>query len=269
MVETASQTEAVASASDRPVERSHWWREVLISAAFYFLYSLVRDARGSKPVSELQARTNAKRIISLERHVGIFHEANVQHWFLGSRWLIRFLDDFYDTAHFVAVIVVLVVLFFVFPARYRLWRNTLAFTTGLALLGFYFFPLMPPRLLPAHYDFVDTLRVYGGLWNFSSGAINKISDQYAAMPSLHTSWSLWCALALMSVVRPWWGKILLALYPVLTIFSITVTANHYFADAIAGIALVAVSYVLAKFATARADRLHARLRARWSRARAA
>ena len=32
---------------------------------------------------------------------------------------------------------------------YPLWRNTLAVATGLALIGFALFPLMPPRLLPA------------------------------------------------------------------------------------------------------------------------
>ena len=64
------------------------------------------------------------------------------------------------------------------------WRNTLAFTTGLALLGFSLFPLMPPRLLSTDaefgagednpyftddYGFVDTLAEYGGLWSFNEG----------------------------------------------------------------------------------------------------
>jgi membrane-associated phospholipid phosphatase len=142
----------------------------------------------------------------------------------------------------------LILLFFRFPSHYRLWRNTLAFTTGLALIGFYFFPLLPPRLLPPQYHFVDTLRTIGGLWNFSSGAVNDVSNQYASMPSLHTAWSAWCALVVISMVKPWWGKLAL-LYPAVTIFCIVVTANHYFSDAIAGLALLGVSYLLGLLVT--------------------
>jgi hypothetical protein len=238
----------------RPIKRSHWWREVLIVGAFYGLYTLVRDLRGDKPVSAAQAFTNAKRLIHLERWVGLFHEANVQHFFLHDRWLIEACDDYYGSIHFIAAIGILLLLFFFFPANYRLWRNTLALATGLALIGFYFFPLMPPRLLPPGYHFVDTLRVVGGLWNFNSGPVNDVSNQYAAMPSLHTAWSTWCAAVAFSLIRPWWGKALVLLYPAVTIFAIVVTANHYFADAIAGLLLLGVSYLLAQALTRGLDR---------------
>lgn len=239
----------------RPLPRSHWWREVLIIAGFYALYSGVRDVRGTKPVSIFQAFTNAKRIIRVERFLGIFHESNLQHFFLHDRLLIEICNDFYASAYLVITIATLVVLFFWLPLRYRLWRNTLAFTTALALVGFLFFPLMPPRLLPPNYGFVDTLRVVGGIWNFSSGPVTHLSDQYAAMPSLHTAWSAWCAFVIMGLVRPWWGKALTLLYPALTIFAITVTGNHYFADAAVGLILVGVSYGLARVVTPWAERV--------------
>jgi membrane-associated phospholipid phosphatase len=249
----------------RPVKRSNWWREVILIAAFYGAYSLVRDLRGDKPVSVAQALTNAHRVIRFERWFGIFHEQAVQHWFLHDRDLLKFCDDFYGTAHFVAAIGILILLFFRFPERYRLWRNTLAFITGLALVGFYFFPLMPPRLLPAGYHFVDTLRAVGGLWNFSSGPVNDVSNQYAAMPSLHTAWSTWCALVVISIVRPWWAKALALLYPAFTVFCIVVTANHYFLDAIVGVLLVVVSYFLALLVTRKMDELAVRREARAAR----
>jgi hypothetical protein len=230
---------------------------VLIIATFYGLYTLVRDVRGDKPVSVFQATTNAHRIIHFERWLGMFHEAQIQHWFLHYRELIRLSDDFYGTIHFVAVVAVMALLFFRYPSRYRLWRNTLALTTGLALIGFSFFPVLPPRLLPAGYHFVDTLRVVGGLWSFSSGPVNDVSNQYAAMPSLHTSWSAWCALALIPLIRPVWGKMLVALYPLATIFCIIVTANHYIADVLAGLVLLGFSYVLAYVLAQHVDRRHA------------
>jgi len=244
------------------VQRSHWWREVLIIAAFYGLYTLVRDLRGDKPVSKFQAFTNAKRIIHGERWFGLFHEAAIQQVVLPHRWLIRLCDDYYGTFHFLLTVFVLVLLYFWFPERYRMWRNVLALVTGLALVGFYFFPLMPPRLLPPGYGFVDTLRVVGGLWNFSSGPVNDVSNQYAAMPSLHTAWSVWCACALASVIRPIWGRVLVFLYPAFTVFAIVVTANHYFADAIAGLLLLAVAILIVHPLTRALDRHAARRTAR-------
>ena len=80
---------------------------MLLIATFYGLYTLVRDVRGDRPVSVFQATTNAHRIIRLERALGLFHEANIQHWFLQYRELIRLCDDYYGTVHFVAAIGVL------------------------------------------------------------------------------------------------------------------------------------------------------------------
>lgn len=241
----------------RPAKRSQWWREVLIIAAFYGLYTLVRDIRGDKPVSALQAFTNARRLIHVERWFGLFHESDMQQFFLHDRWLIEACDDFYGTLHFIAAVTVLVVLFFWFPARYRLWRNTLAIATGLALIGFFFFPLMPPRLLPPGYHFVDTLKVVGGLWNFSSGPINDVSDQYAAMPSLHTTWAAWCAFAVYPLISPRGLRPVVFLYPAATIFTIVVTANHYFGDVIAGLLLLALSYAASRRLTRWLDRRQA------------
>ena len=113
------------------------------------------------------------------------------------------------------------------PERYPLWRNTLAFTTGFALIGFATFPLMPPRLLPVSYGFVDTLDKFGALWSFDSGAMHKISNQYAAMPSLHCAWAMWCLLVMWPQLKSVWARALLVLYPIATVYCIIVTANHY------------------------------------------
>ncbi len=121
-----------------------------------------------------------------------------------------------------------------FPKRYPLWRNTLAFTTGFALIGFATFPLMPPRLLPVSYGFVDTLDKFGALWSFDSGAMHKISNQYAAMPSLHCAWAMWCLLVMWPQLKSGWARALLVLYPIATVYCIIVTANHYWLDAVGG-----------------------------------
>jgi hypothetical protein len=237
-----------------PARRLRWWRELALIAVFYGLYSAVRDLHGSSDVTE--ARTNALSIVHAEQWLHVFTEQRLQAAFLGHRQVISLLDDYYGTVHFAAVVIVIFVLFRSFPERYALWRNTLAITTGLALVGFWLYPVMPPRLLPPSFHFVDTLEVIGGVWNFGSAPVATVSNQYAAMPSLHTAWSLWCAMAVMPMVRPRWGKIALLGYPALTVLCIIVTGNHYFADAAGGVVMLVVSYGLAHLLTGRATQWH-------------
>jgi hypothetical protein len=230
-----------------PRPRLRWWVEVVIIAAFYGLYSWTRDIHGDNTNAIGLATRNADRIIRFERDLHIFDEARIQHWFLQDHTFLSFWNDYYASVHFVAVIGVLLWLFFWRPAHYRFWRNTLAVCTALALVGFTFFPVLPPRLLPSSYHFVDTLRTIGGLWNFSSGPVNDVSNQYAAMPSLHTGWSTWAALALGASSRRRWVKVALLAYPAATIFCIVVTGNHYFADAAGGLVALGVAYLLVRF----------------------
>ncbi len=215
-----------------------WWKEVLYVAVFYGVYSVIRNTQGSAAVSEAKALDNALEIIRMEQALRIYVEEPIQELFLGWPGFIEAWNLFYGTFHFVVTVVALVLLFRRFPDRYPRWRNTLAFTTGLALIGFATYPLLPPRLLPASYGYVDTLRTYGSLWSFDSGAMSKISNQYAAMPSLHFAWAAWCTLVLVPILRRPWAVALAVLYPACTLFAVVVTGNHYILDAAAGAALL-------------------------------
>jgi hypothetical protein len=229
-----------------------WWREVLYILAFYFVYSVVRNMQGSASVGEQHAFQNALEIIDIERFLHIYNERAVQRAFLDYRGFIEFWNLFYGTFHFFVTIGALLLLFRRFPERYPKWRNVLACTTGVALVGFATYPLMPPRLLDQidpSFGFVDTLRVYGSLWSFDSGAMHKISNQYAAMPSLHFGWSSWCALVLIPALPRTWMKVIAVLYPFATTFSIVVTANHYWLDAVGGAVALAIGYGLGVIVT--------------------
>ena len=232
-----------------------WWKEVLYVLAFYLVYSAIRNTQGSASVSAAHALHNAMDIIRIERAVGAFHEQAVQAAVLHlGHAFIEFWNLFYGTFHFVVTAFALIYVFRRFPERYARWRNTLALTTALALIGFALYPLMPPRLLDLHglhYGFVDTLERFGSLWSFDSGTMEKISNQYAAMPSLHFAWSLWCMLILFPVLRHWWTKALAVLYPVCTLFAIVVTANHYVLDALGGAVCFGVGYALGGLVTRR------------------
>jgi hypothetical protein len=243
---------AEPSVAEPTAPRLYWWREVLTIGIFYGVYTLVRNF-GIASDATAEALRNAKQIIRIEEALSSFHEKAIQDAFIEWTWFIKFWDVFYGSAHFIVTIVAIVWMFRRAPERYPVWRNTLAVTVALALVGFTIYPLMPPRLLDNHglnYGFVDTLQEVGGLWSFNSGTMSKISNQYAAMPSLHFAWSTWCACVLVPMIKPLWGKALMAMYPVITVFCIVVTANHYWIDALGGGIVLLIGYLVGgKFLT--------------------
>jgi PAP2 superfamily len=220
----------------------YWWIEILAIILFYMVYSAIRNANEG---GTADAFANARELISWQKALGINHEEWLQDWALHFRPLIIAMNYVYGSLHFVVTAGVGIFLYRRWTNDFPLWRNTLAVTTGLALIGFILWPLMPPRLLPESYGFVDTLAKYPTFWSFNSGAVSKISNQYAAMPSLHFGWSGWCALVLLTTLPRNWMKVLAVVYPFATTFSIVVTGNHYWLDAAGGAVALALGYGLA------------------------
>jgi hypothetical protein len=231
--------------------RLAWWRELLLVGMLYVVYETVRNISAGDPGD---AFGNALRIIDWQRGLGIYHELGIQDWALRFEPLIVASNIFYGTAYIVATLGVLVWLYRHVPNDYPLWRNTLAAGTLLALVGFASFPLMPPRLLDPMGDgrpfgFVDTLVDYPTLWSFESDTMQAISNQFAAMPSLHCGWAFWAAAALWPRVRTPWMRAVAVLYPTLTIFVVVATGNHFFLDAVGGAFVFAVGYLVARLIT--------------------
>lgn len=226
----------------RDGSRLYWWVEVVAIVAFYLVYSATRNASEG---TEAEAFTHARQVIGWEKALGLYFEETWQDWALHFTPLIVVMNYIYGSLHFVITAVVIVYLFRRHPDDYPVWRNTLAVATGLALVGFIVWPLMPPRLLDASYGYVDSLARYPTIWSFNSGTIQDLSNQYAAMPSLHFAWSAFSTLALAPrVTRPWMRWALWA-YPVVTLLSIVLTANHYWLDAAAGAAALGIAYAVA------------------------
>jgi membrane-associated phospholipid phosphatase len=279
----------VADTAPAPVRehRMHWWKEALIVALFYGIYSWTRNLFGSNAIAAdgvpEQAFTNAERIIQWELNLNLFHEQTVQSWFLPYRWFIQFWNTYYGTAHFIVTVAVFVLLFVRRSDVFPQWRNSLAAMTALAIIGFAWFPLMPPRLLdepcpiPVEIAEAQDLRVSyggeciesdlrpdgGGPWSFDSETMASISNQYAAMPSLHIGWSTWCAIAVWPLLRRRWVKALVLLYPAATLFCIVVTGNHYWLDGVGGIIVFSIGSLIGwglhRWNQDRLDRRHAEL----------
>jgi hypothetical protein len=213
----------------------------------YGLYSAIRDAHGSSTVATQynRALANGRSLLTLEQHLHIAWERPVQVAALHAYWLVRVANIFYGSAHFIVTAAVLVWLYRWDKVRYRKWRTILVIGTGLALVGFTLFPVLPPRLLPPQYGFMDTLHRLGGLWSFNSGVVERISDPFAAMPSLHLCWATWCTAVVLPRLHRRSLRVMAVSYPVITSLVVVATGNHYLLDLVAGVACLGAALALA------------------------
>lgn len=232
---------------DRPAAgRPRLWREVLLIGACYGAYSIVRNMVPTRHAAALQ---RADDLLDLERTMHIDVELWFNQLFTRVGWLGVGANYFYATLHFAVTIGVLGWLFARHPGRYRAYRWWMFGTTVSALIGFWFYPLAPPRMMP---EYVDTVLAFNTWGLYDSSPVATMSNQYAAMPSLHTAWSLWCAAAIVRIARSRWVKILAVCYPACTVLVIMGTANHFILDAVGGVVSLASGFVVA-IAAARAS----------------
>ncbi|MFJ6752037.1 MULTISPECIES: phosphatase PAP2 family protein [unclassified Streptomyces] len=217
------------------------WFEILLIGVSYWTYSLIRNA---VPEQKGQALRNADWIWRAEHSLGIAVEHTVNHAVNSVTWLIVSMNYYYATLHFIVTIGVLIWLYHWHPGRYSAARLALFATTGVALLGYYFYPLAPPRLMPGG-GFVDTVVQHQTWGSMASGNLASMSNQYAAMPSMHIGWSLWCGITIALLAKPLWARVLGLLYPTLTLMVIVSTANHFWLDAVGGVLCLAFGFGLA------------------------
>jgi hypothetical protein len=230
------------AAARRGARRPRLWPELLLIAICYGCYSMVRNL---VPADHATAAHRAQEILALEYDLRLDVEYTLNRLFAEHAWLAVPANYFYATMHFAVTIGVLVWLYARHPDRYAAYRTILFATTMVGLVGFWLYPLAPPRMLPG---FTDTVISFGTWGIYGSSPMASVSNQYAAMPSMHTAWSLWCAMAVIGVAgrrRPW-AVPAAALYPTATIFVIMGTANHYLLDAVGGAVALACGVALSR-----------------------
>ncbi|MGW5650216.1 bifunctional glycosyltransferase 87/phosphatase PAP2 family protein [Streptomyces humi] len=224
----------------RALTRPSLLLELLLIRVCYAAYSSVRTAAGG---GRAVAERHGHQVHALEQALHVDIEQWANHAVVRVPWLERFLGFYYESFHFVVPLTVLGVLYARRPADYRWARTSLGIATLLGLLGFWLYPLAPPRLMPG-LGFVDTVH---GVQNFGKpdyGAMTEVTNQYAAMPSLHFGWSLWCGVVIAVLAPRWWLKALGLLHPLFTVCAIVGTANHWVLDAVGGATVVAAGFAL-------------------------
>ncbi|MFG2781407.1 bifunctional glycosyltransferase 87/phosphatase PAP2 family protein [Streptomyces prunicolor] len=230
----------------RVLTRPNLLLELLLIRVTYAAYQQVRLAAtgGTNAGGRATAEHHGHEILSIERFLHIDIEHAVNHWVVKVDFLKDFFNFYYESFHFVVPLTVMAVLYWRRPVDYRWARSALGFATLLALVGFWLYPLAPPRLLPG-LGIIDTVH---GVQDFSKpdyGTLTALTNQYAAMPSLHFGWSLWCGVVIFALAPKWWMKALGLLHPFFTVSAIVATGNHWVLDAAGGAAVVAAGFGLA------------------------
>jgi hypothetical protein len=204
---------------------------IVFSAAYELLRTdMVQDG--------VAAAQHALAIVNLESAVGLFREQALQQVFLRAPDLVKVCNFYYGATHFVVPAAALIWLAVRHPDRYARARTTLGITTGVAFVVFWLYPVAPPRLLPPRFGIIDTLVTFQQSGHLEHTLVDSAGDVYAATPSLHVAWALWCALVLYPVVRHLALKVVLMAYPVATTVVVIVTGNHFVFDAACGALLV-------------------------------
>ncbi|WP_458086401.1 phosphatase PAP2 family protein [Streptomyces malaysiensis] len=243
--------------------RPRWWTELPLIAVVYAAYSAGRLlARGDVST----AVDHGLAILHFEQRLNIDFESPLNDIFTAHAAIGIPADFAYASLHYVLTPAILMWLWKRRKASdYRFLRTWLLVSTIIGLIGFTLLPTCPPRLLEASHGFVDTMAQYGsyGWWGGDASAprgLGGLTNQYAAMPSLHVGWALWCGIALWRHGRSVWTKIGAVGYPLVITIVVMGTANHYFLDAAAGAAAMGLGALLTGPALRLADTVRTRLR---------
>jgi PAP2 superfamily protein len=216
------------------------WGDFLLQL---FLFAIVDIAyeltRGLSEGSVLPAFAHARDVVSLERSLGVFNELDVQRWALHRHWALEIADFTYFHAHFVITVAFMFWLYLRRNEHYYFIRNAVFVADAIALVGFTVFPTAPPRML-TDLGFTDTLDRYASISNYS-GPVAALANPFAAVPSIHTCYALIIGVSCFFLVRHRALGFTWLFYPVLIVFSIVATGNHFWTDAFLGACLAAIA----------------------------
>lgn len=214
--------------------------QVLVLGVPLLLYlaarSLVADQQSA-------AMDNAARILKLEYRLGLDWESTFQGQAVEYGWLITLCNWIYMFGHFPLLLGALGALWWIDRSEFLGLRNSLIVSGSIGLVFFALYPVAPPRLF-APGLFVDTLveqsRSYHVLQN------PKVTNQYAAVPSLHVGWNLLVALALVRVLRSRLVRVLAWMMVLAMSTAVVLTANHWLIDIAAGVAVALAGFMVAR-----------------------
>lgn len=231
--------------------------EAALVAISFLAYFGVRGLVIDRPE---RAYWHARDLIELQRKLGIFWEYELQKRLLDNIFIIQSLNIIYFWLHFPLIIAFGIWCYYNRRYKYTVLRDAFLASGVISLIIYWLYPVAPPRLLPELAQrfepaapiyvrgFVDTMQVYLG-YAYQTQETRAFVNPYAAMPSLHFGWDM---LLGIGIIWAFWGSRLIWLavpigvfLPFSQVIAISITANHFFMDALAGAAVSLVGLGIA------------------------
>ena len=198
------------------------------------LFALWQRAGQLSQHSTTAAFDRAIWINEAERRLHLPNERDLQVELIAHPTFGQWANLYYAVMHLTTTGVMLFWLFWRHRAKYPPVRTALAVFTGLALLV-QTIAVAPPRLLP-QLGFVDIAVRYGQSV-YGTGAFS--AQDLLAMPSVHIGWAIMVAGAVIYASPSRWRFLILA-HPLITLYVITATGNHWWFDSLASVLLLAL-----------------------------
>ena len=210
-------------------------RELTLIASLYALW----QAAHLLPLAHDQgAIARARQIVTIEHDLHLPTELSLQRLVLAHDWLGRATSLYYGVMHVPALIGFIVWLFVRQRAHYPRWRNGLVAVTGGSLL-IRFVRVAPPRFL-TDLGYIDLSERFGPSIYGPVGT--GVSDQFAAMPSIHVGWAAVVGLGALVASRSRW-RWLVVLHLPLTILVVSASGHHWWLDGAVAIGLLGIGLV--------------------------
>jgi hypothetical protein len=222
------------------------WRDAALQLGLFFLaYNAYQVVRGITDSSRELALANAERLIQIERSLGTFFEPGFQDSLIAHLpWLVDLANFMYLNSHFVITTGFLVWLYLFRNEHFAFVRNMFLVAMALALVGYALYPTAPPRLFPGE-GFTDTIATFTGTAQ-DSETVGLLVNQYAAVPSMHIAFALMIAAPGMTLSSHLAARMAWAAYPLVVLFVIVATGNHFWLDAAIGAAVACLAAVAAR-----------------------
>src|SRR3954453_10148410 len=205
----------------------HGWFDLLRQVVLFFLaYNGYRPGAGlaDDPGVTAAAFDHARSLIGIEKGLHLFVEPAVNGWASGTligdaaSWL-------YLNAQTSVTVGCLAFLYLFHNKNFYFVRNMFMVAMGIALVGYTIYPTAPPRFLP-EWGFSDSVAQFTHVGH-DNHTVDALFNPYAAVPSMHVCFALLIGWPLSKLVKNRFGKIFWAFYPLLVVFVIVATGNHF------------------------------------------
>ncbi|CAB4657039.1 unannotated protein [freshwater metagenome] len=213
--------------------------ELSLISALYTLWRLALKLPLDQPSGAIE---RARQIDRFQHWLHMPAELSLQQFVLQHDWLAQATNFYYAVFHVPAMILFLVWIFIRHRDKYPRWRSSLAMLTA-ACLVIRYIRVAPPRFLP-ELGYIDLATRYG--LSVYGPVGTGVSDQFAAMPSIHVGWAAIVSFGIVFSSTSRWRWIYLS-HLLITVLAVSATGNHWWLDGVAAIAILGVALWIDRF----------------------